>query len=1182
VKNGIRGLFVFLSIAVVVLAITVTTPTHVRAQVISGDLVGTILDKTGATVAGAKVEAVNVATGVKYPTTAGANGEYRINNLPVGMYNVTASSANFAATTVNGFEVFLNRDTTLQITLEIKGAVTSIEVSGQAAALDTTTAQVQSTFEGKELADLPTVSTGSGVLNLSLLGAGVGSSGGVGVGSGPSIGGQRPRNNNFTIEGVDNNDKSVTGPLVTIPNDAVAEFSLLQNQFSPEFGHSSGGQFNTVVKSGTNSFHGLAYIYNQNRDYDALDTLQATEFLGSGPNCASEGFSNCHSPGPRFDLNRIGGQIGGPVLKNKLFFFFNYEYEPLGEAGGAGAVCSPTTASFSTINATPGLSVNNLAVFEKYVAPGVTLPAATNPCNSIPWAANTPGVLQCTAAINGFNGPCVAAGPLAIVAPSFTNSHFYVASLDYNISTSDQLRGRYVYNSIIGIDTNANLPAFFTSVPNKFHLVTINEYHTFTPTLTNELRLGYNRFTNVTSAGNFSFQGLNDSFPNLVFNDLNFLQLGPDGNAPQSGIQNTYQLTEALTWTKGTHTLKFGVEGRKLIAPQVFTQRSRGDYEYNDTLDFLQDIAPTSFAERSNGNSIYYGDQSAIYWYVNDNWRIRPNITLNLGVRYEYTTAPFSERLQDLNSAASVPGLITFGSPQWSKDNFAPRIGIAWSPGTSGRTSIRAGFSEAYDTLFDNLGLLTVPPQLGSTNDCVQVGGAFPCASTGFLASGGIPAGAGGINTFPSVAAQRASTTAFLPNHQDLPKSIDYTLGVQHTFANDYTLEVRYLGTRGIHLPAQIQLNKQSVVTPDNFLPTFIGNVPDQATIDATPLTLADVIAARPSTIPAFSNAGFVSTITAYEPWASSSYNGLAAQLTRRFSHGLQGVLAYTYSHTIDDATAEVFSTVLAPRRAQDSQDLSADRANSILDHPQRVTLTVIYDEPFFKNSNAFLKNSLGNWEIAPIYTYQSGQFVTAESGIDSNLNGDQAPDRTIFNAAGVPGTGTGVTPLCKSGLPLEDSLGNTLCTLNNARDTALGDPGNAPTCTPGTAGCIFYNVAANVVGYSANNANAKYVQAGYGALANVGRNTLQLAPIDDIDITALKRFTITERFKVEFQAQVFNLFNHPQYVGGFINDIAPLGFTGSQRAILEPSTGAGSFNTPVSQFASNARTLQLALKVYF
>jgi len=299
-----RGILTYLTVAVLVLGLAISG--QVSAQVISGDLVGTVLDKTGAVVPGARVEATKVDTGVKYDTKANDVGEYRFNNLPVGTYNISGSTANFATTTINGFVIELNKTSTLQITLEVKGAVTSIEVSGTAASLDTTTAQLQSTFEAKDIGDSAIASSGgngSGVLNLSLLSAGVATSGGVGVGSGPSVGGQRPRNNDFTIEGVDNNNKSITGPLVMVPNDAVAEFSLLQNQFSPEFGHSSGGQFNTVVKSGTNAFHGLAYVYNENRNYDAFDSLNGIGGLTSNP---------------RFDNNRFGGQVGGPVLKNKL------------------------------------------------------------------------------------------------------------------------------------------------------------------------------------------------------------------------------------------------------------------------------------------------------------------------------------------------------------------------------------------------------------------------------------------------------------------------------------------------------------------------------------------------------------------------------------------------------------------------------------------------------------------------------------------------------------------------------------------------------------------------------------------------------------------------------------------------------------------------------------------------
>ena len=590
---------VVLSVLVVTLSFVVTN--QVQAQIISGDLVGTILDKTGAVVPNASIEAVNAQTGVKYTAQSNGSGEYRLNNLPVGTYNVSASSSSFSTTTINGFKVELNKTTTLPITLEVKGEVTTVEVSGMAQSLDTTTAQLSSTYEEKQLADLPSTPNGSGVLNLSLLSAGVASSGGVGVGSGPSVGGQRPRNNNFTIEGVDNNNKGVTGPLVSVPNDAVAEFSLLQNQFSPEFGHSSGGQFNTVVKSGTNSYHGLAYIYNNNKNYNALDTLTAAEGLGTG-NCPG---SPCTAPGPRYDFNRFGGQVGGPILKNKLFFFVNYEQDPLGQAGGASPVCSPTAAGYATINSTPGLSANNVAIFEKYVPAGTLTSAG---CTSIPWV----------------NGTSIPTAGLLVVSPFFQNYRYVTSSMDYNISSKDQIRGRYIYNSIVGIDTAATLPVFFQPQPNKFHLVAINEYHTFGPNLTNEFRVGFNRFAQTFTSGNFAFPGL-DSFPNLQFSDLGNLQVGPDPNAPQSANQNTYSAAEAITWTKSAHTLKFGFEGRKLIAPQTFTQRSRGDYEYNQTLSYFQDVAPDVLAERSNGNPVFYGDQVALYWFANDNWRDAPN-----------------------------------------------------------------------------------------------------------------------------------------------------------------------------------------------------------------------------------------------------------------------------------------------------------------------------------------------------------------------------------------------------------------------------------------------------------------------------------------------------------------------------------------------------------------------------
>src|SRR5215472_14292940 len=244
-------------------------------QATTGDISGIVVDKTNSVIANAKVVATHTDTGKSFTATTNAGGEFRFGNLPVGTYALTATAKGFKATVLKDFPVELNKTASARMQMEVGEVNVTVEVTSAAPAIDTTTSQLGTTFDSK-LADYPTVAAGgSGVLNLSLLQPGVGSSGGIGAGSGPSVGGQRPRNNNFTIDGIDNNDKGVTGPSMIVPNDAVQEFTVLENVFSPEFGHSNGGQFNQVVKSGTNTFHGIAYEYLKNRNLDAIDASVA-------------------------------------------------------------------------------------------------------------------------------------------------------------------------------------------------------------------------------------------------------------------------------------------------------------------------------------------------------------------------------------------------------------------------------------------------------------------------------------------------------------------------------------------------------------------------------------------------------------------------------------------------------------------------------------------------------------------------------------------------------------------------------------------------------------------------------------------------------------------------------------------------------------------------------------------
>lgn len=1085
-------------------------------QGISGDLTGTVFDASGAIVANATITAKNQATGVENSSKTTSTGEYRFSNLPAGMYTVTVTAPGFTQSQTKDVEVVLNQTKTFNATMQVGSTTQTVEVSEAAITVDTTSAQVEQTFGSQQAMDLPTASTGSGVINLSLLNAGVATSGAVGAGSGPSVGGQRPRNNNFTVEGVDNNSGSVTGPLVMVPNDTVAEFTVLQNQFSAEFGHSTGGQFNQIVKSGTNAIHGSAYEYLENRNLNAADNLS---FIDGNP---------LH---PRFDNNRFGGTLGGPIRKNKLFYFINYEYNPIGGTSSSGLIYAPTAAGYQTLAGIPGINQTSLGIMKQYLgaAPSALPPSAVggaypliyNANESLGWTA-----AQTAAAIS------IPIGQVSIAAPSYTNNENAVVSIDDTISDKDNMRWRFILNRSGTIDTAASLPQFFQTVPTNSYLVTFSEYHSFTPAVTNEFRLGYNRYANNLPAGNFTWPGL-DQFPNAVIYELGGVSIGPDGNAPQFGFQNLYQATDNVSWVKGNHSLKAGFDIWRMIAPQSFTQRSRGDYEWSYLSDYLFDYYPDYLAQRSLGNVVYYGNRWFFAGYINDTWKVTPNFTVNLGVRLEHETLSQSEHTQVLNAVSNTPGVITFQDPTVQAVNPMPRIGLAYSPGKSGKTSIRAGFGIGYDVAYDNQGLLSLPPELTTTVDVTGL------AQQGFLAHGGIAPNASGVALTP--AQLRAGTGAYIPN-QIRPKSIQWNFGVQHAFLNNYTLESRYLGTRGINLAVQDQLNRQPVVNASNALPVYFS-APSQATLNGLTNTLSALTAAYNNggnVVPGFYNAGFTGIITSYQPWGNSSYNGWANQITRRFQNGLQFTGAYTWSHAIDDSTADVFSTYVTPRRPQDARNLRPERASSALDHRNRLTGEMLYDWMPFRNANWLVKNIIGNWELAPIYTYQTGTLATVQSGIDSNLNGDTAGDRTIVNPTGNPNVGSGTTALTNS--------------------------------------------AGQTVAYLVTNPNAGYVTAPKGTIATGGRNTAHLRPIDDVDMTFGKNLNVGKegRYRLQFQARFINIFNHPQYTGGPLSDVAPAGgvTSGDVHNFLIPSSNL--FMNPTLVFSSNPRSAQIAAKFIF
>ena len=1136
-------------------------------QATSGDVLGVVRDATGALVTNATVTVTNESTGVTLVLKTSTSGEYRASNLLPASYDIKVTAPGFSTYLLKGVPVELNKSSTADAVLLISSSSSTVEVDSNAGVnLDTTSNNLTTTLTSTEITELPITAGGFGALNASLLAPNVASPGGVGIGTGPSVGGQRPRNNNYTIEGIDVNDKSVTGPIIEVPSDATGQFTLITSQFSPEFGHSSGGQFDTTVKSGANQFHGKAYEYFQNRNLNATNATQGNKL-----------------PKARNDFNRYGGQVGGPIFRNKLFFFGNYQRAEQGQSLQR-TICTPTAAGLAMISSLVGpdnLNATNVAQYLKYVpaanavggAQVVNNSAGTGTDHACRVEGSAAGVPQTLAIFSGtaFSGSAPYASTVAVTgiygsgtetdiplgnyiiqAPVFSNTDYVTTSADYTLSSKDSFRFRYLYVTQGSEDTSATLGTFFAASPLKLHLGMLSEFHNFTPNLINEARIGYNRQASATPTGAFAYPGL-DMFPNLTFYDMGGLNVGPDPNGPQSGIQNLYQFVDNVSYNKGKHNITMGFDGRKYISPQSFTQRVRGDYQWGYLTEFLHDLTPTDFGERSTGNFFYYGDQVALYGYANDTWRATPKLTLNFGLRYEFTSVPTGERAQALNKAASVPGLISFNAPQPAYKNFAPRLGFAYAPDE--KTSIRAGFGLAYDVLFDNLGLLSFPPQYSATND-VNTALNKKYGDPGFLAGGGLPPGTGSLNTYATVAKQQAATSAYLPN-QVTPYGESWSLTVQRTLGKDLTAEIQYLGTRGIHLVEQNQINVQAKTTAANQLQTYltgptIASTGKYATIN-TPANANNLaaITSLSKILPTFAANNFTSNITSYQPYAQSNYNGLGLNLTRRFQHGLQFITSYTWSKTMDDATAEVNASALSQRRPQDPRNVAGDYSRSGLDHTHRFTAEMVYDLPYFKNSNFLMKNVVGNWLVAPIYTYESPEYVTVTSAVNSNLDGDTSTiSRTIANPLGDKSKGSPILPVYSPALY-----------------------GNCPTTGP-------QQCPASEVGYLATNPGAYYITAGAGTLPNVGRNTLAGRPIDNVDLTASKKITIKEHYGFEFQAIAFNVLNHAQYVPGNISSIGGTNTSAANTGYLTSSSPA--FNLVQSEWTAHARTMELVAKFTF
>jgi len=1091
----------------------------VKGQGLAGTLRVTVADKSNASVLDADVMVTNEATNVSTSTTASSAGTYVFPTLTSGLYTITVEKNGFTKYVQKNVQVGSSQITEVKVELTVGSVAAVIEVQAGADLVKTQTSDLDTTFGGRLASDLPINTVGGSVLEFAVFAPGTTTQQGGVAGSGGSVGGTRPRFNGFTIDGVDDNRTDVNGPATPVIQDSVAEFTLIANQFSAEYGHSAGGQFNIVTKSGSNNFHGQAHWYNQNRNYNALDNLQK-----------DRGHQD------RFDYNRAGGDFGGPIRKDKLFFFGAYEYQNNGLASSSPTVQVPTQNGVSQI-----LAQNPDAAVQAALA---QFPVATTKTGTVT-----------------VNGQPIDVGTFQSIAPSYFNQNDLNANIDANLG-KHQLRARYLYDRFRSPSINSSQPQaqFNGTEQNGAHKFILTDAWSIKSNLINDARVSYSRtlFPDLTIPTGFT------NFPNIEIDDLG-TNVGPNGNAPQGGTQNVYQGADALTYIKGRHTLKAGIEFRRYIVPVIFLPRARGEWDYANLQSFVNDLVPDggNGALQGAGSGVFAANNSAIYWFLQDDFKVTHRLVLNLGLRYEWSGIPRDSNKQALNSVADDPALgIFFRKPKSDKNNFAPRVGFAYDPFGNGKWAIRGGVGLAFDVSPSNFAYLQLPPQVQFENNpdisCSLPTAAAWCATgQGFLQGGGLG---------PFVAPTDQATARLLAQgtitDQVQPKVLTWSLGVQHEINKNTSVEVRYLGTHAISLPTQVRLNQQSAFSPGlpggplTPLPTYVSasEVPGTVVAPASTLQTFDDFNSTP-----LAADGFGSVFTTFQPWAQSIYHAGSVDLTHRFTKGLYFRANYTFAKTIDNGTNELFTSRVNPRRPEDGLNVPFERGLSALNIPQKFTLTWVYELPTLSQGNAFVRGVANGWEVSGTYLAQKGQPITALSGSDANDNGDGAGDRTILNPNGVGMTGSTVSAVCNDGA--------------GGATRIITDPTGNPCASDG-----------HIVGYLADDPTARYIQADVGAKTNVGRNTIETPGLNLWNMGLLKTTSLGERIKLQFRAEAYNTFNHRNFSIGLPSNNGNLDQTTNPNPLSTayPFVTAGPLFLNNHQFTGGSRTMQLGLKLIF
>ncbi len=1221
-----------LSALLVLMTLIAVTP--LWAQKDAGAIVGLVRDSSGAVVTGAKVTVTDVERGIQLTFTTNEAGEYVASPLHIGRYTVTVEKPGFKKEVAGPVQVNIQDRVGVDLKLQAGAATEVITVTGEQAQLETETSDLGQMVDSHRINALPL--NGRNYAQLALLGVGVAASepnSRTEETFGFSANGARSLQNNFLLDGIDNNanlgDVLNGAAYVVQPAvDAIAEFKVDTNAYSAEFGRGNGAILNAVIKSGTNQLHGDLWEFLRNQKVDAINY-----------------FDTSQQP---YHQNQFGATLGGPIIKNKMFIFGDYEglrvsqglpqvstVPTPAEVGGDFSAFLPSVLNPTT--AIPGVADCNGnptypgEIFNSRLAENNYAGNANGYCG-VPIGTTAAGVP--TNIFAGNSGTNTAIDPLgAGLAALFpapndqalgtniflsdpkgteTENKFDIR-YDYTIGAKDNFFTRFSY----GKDSTFKPSPFSNYLDgggfqdgysqNLAEGLAASEVHSFSNNLTNELRFGFNHLTshrfnlnyniNVAQEITPPFPGVPytagqnvGGLPSISFTD-NTTGIGSSGYQPALEHQHSYVFNENLNWVRGRHAMKFGTELRFEQFTILEPAQARGSMSFGN--DFTDNPASPgtggeSFAtfllgipdggEITSLNNIIYNRQ--IYAvYALDDFKVTPRLTLNLGLRYElFTTIKEANNLQgtfDFNTNSVIvprgqnatfpPGatlaselpILNNGSSGLinpDRNNFAPRIGLAYQ--LSDKLVLRSGYGVFYggqeNGPFSNPSPGFNPPffssesfspncTLGTANPNLPTNANGPGdCSISTANNGGLP-----LNIlsqgFPTNSLSNPNTPTLysIDPHLVTPYTQQWHLGLQYQLPADTVLEVSYAGSRGLKLFAFYNGN-QAVPDPnaaDPLAPRRPANEPIPAGAPGYVAGGVCSLAAYQNTPALYScNPALDTDIATFRSNTQSNYNSLQVRLEKRYSHGLQFEVAYTFAHSLDNASSASLGSV-NNGDFLDQRYPNQNYGNSDFDVRQRFVFSYVYDLPFgrgkmfAKDASGVVNQILGNWQMSGVFSAATGNYYTA----------------------------TDIVPVSNG------SCGGFVG-YQCARPTIIGNP-NATPCVPGT---LF-----NTCAFGPNNVQ--------GTFGDAPRNDIVGPGYTEWDTSLVKQFPISDTKRFEFRAEFFNILNHVNYLfspfGGISIEPIPLEFDpGNINTVTNPHASA--FGYPVA--ARAPRQIQFALKFYF